>query len=80
MFSTVRNVFFSCICFQIHMQMNNRIHDLTHDFIIYLQKRTVTLIPGDGIGPEISSSVQKIFAAADVRQSFVFSIRFSNRL
>ncbi|KAI8806632.1 hypothetical protein BJ742DRAFT_898608 [Cladochytrium replicatum] len=29
-------------------------------------KRMVTLIPGDGIGPEISRSVQKIFAAADV--------------
>lgn len=26
----------------------------------------VTLIPGDGIGPEISASVQKIFAAANV--------------
>ncbi|XP_064646557.1 isocitrate dehydrogenase [NAD] subunit alpha, mitochondrial-like [Lineus longissimus] len=26
--------------------------------------QTVTLIPGDGIGPEISSSVQEIFAAA----------------
>jgi len=30
------------------------------------QIRTVTLIPGDGIGPEISNSVQKIFDAADV--------------
>jgi len=27
--------------------------------------KTCTLIPGDGIGPEISSSVQKIFEAAD---------------
>ncbi len=27
---------------------------------------TVTLIPGDGIGPEISSSVQKIIKAADI--------------
>jgi len=26
----------------------------------------VTLIPGDGIGPEISASVQQIFAAAKV--------------
>lgn len=25
-----------------------------------------TLIPGDGIGPEISAAVQKIFAAANV--------------
>ena len=29
-------------------------------------KATVTLIPGDGIGPEISAAVQKIFSAADV--------------
>jgi len=28
-------------------------------------KRTVTLIPGDGIGPEISAAVEKIFACAD---------------
>ena len=28
--------------------------------------RTVTLIPGDGIGPEIANSVQKIFEAAGV--------------
>merc|ERR1712111_193106 len=28
-------------------------------------RRLVTLIPGDGIGPEIAASVQKIFAAAD---------------
>ncbi|KAI0235694.1 putative isocitrate dehydrogenase [NAD] subunit alpha, mitochondrial [Lamellibrachia satsuma] len=28
--------------------------------------RTVTLIPGDGIGPEISAAVQQIFAAANV--------------
>ena len=28
--------------------------------------RTVTLIPGDGIGPEISASVQKIFKVAQV--------------
>jgi len=30
------------------------------------QSRTVTLIPGDGIGPEISAAVQQIFAAANV--------------
>lgn len=28
--------------------------------------RKVTLIPGDGIGPEISAAVQKIFAQANV--------------
>ncbi|KAM7534542.1 hypothetical protein Aperf_G00000107386 [Anoplocephala perfoliata] len=32
--------------------------------------RTVALIPGDGIGPEISDSVLKIFAAADVPIKF----------
>lgn len=31
------------------------------------QVHTVTLIPGDGIGPEISSAVIKIFEAAKVR-------------
>merc|ERR1712002_886257 len=30
------------------------------------EKRVVTLIPGDGIGPEISAAVQNIFAAANV--------------
>lgn len=28
--------------------------------------RKITLIPGDGIGPEISAAVQKIFQAAGV--------------
>lgn len=28
--------------------------------------RKCTLIPGDGIGPEISAAVQQIFAAANV--------------
>lgn len=32
--------------------------------------RTVTLIPGDGIGPEISRSVQQIFEAAEVPLSW----------
>lgn len=31
-----------------------------------VQMQTVTLIPGDGIGPEISSAVMKIFEAAKV--------------
>jgi isocitrate dehydrogenase (NAD+) len=30
------------------------------------QRKVVTLIPGDGIGPEISNSVKKIFSAANV--------------
>ncbi|HTU34229.1 MAG TPA: isocitrate/isopropylmalate family dehydrogenase, partial [Candidatus Acidoferrum sp.] len=29
-------------------------------------KHTITLIPGDGIGPEVSSAVKEIIAAADV--------------
>lgn len=29
-----------------------------------LQVKTVTMIPGDGIGPEISAAVMKIFEAA----------------
>lgn len=32
----------------------------------FMSTRIVTLIPGDGIGPEISNSVKKIFAAANV--------------
>lgn len=35
--------------------------------VICVQMQTVTLIPGDGIGPEISSAVVKIFEAAKVR-------------
>lgn len=31
-----------------------------------VEARKVTLIPGDGIGPEISAAVQKIFEAAKV--------------
>ena len=33
---------------------------------VVTQARTLTLIEGDGIGPEISNAVIKIFAAADV--------------
>ena len=35
----------------------------------------VTMIPGDGIGPEISASVKKIFSAAKVRASARPSMR-----
>merc|ERR1719297_554569 len=35
-------------------------------FSRFSEPRTVTLIPGDGIGPEIAASVQKIFSAAEV--------------
>ena len=31
----------------------------------FSEAKTVTLIPGDGIGPEIAVAVQKIFAAAE---------------
>lgn len=34
------------------------------------ETRKVTLIPGDGIGPEISAAVQKIFEAARVSRRF----------
>ena len=34
--------------------------------------RRVTLIPGDGIGPEISAAVQQIFAAAKTPIEWVF--------
>ena len=42
-----------------------------HCFIFQTQK--VTLIPGDGIGPEISNAVKDVFAAAEVCLSFAFS-------
>lgn len=32
-----------------------------------MKVRKVTLIEGDGIGPEISNSVKRIFAAAEVK-------------
>jgi len=32
----------------------------------FFQRKLVTMIPGDGIGPEISASVQQIFGAAGV--------------
>lgn len=43
---------------------------LLYNSIILSQSgvKTVTLIPGDGIGPEISAAVQKIFAAAAVNK------------
>jgi hypothetical protein len=34
--------------------------------IDWTMKHTITLIPGDGIGPEVSSAVKEIIAAADV--------------
>lgn len=39
-------------------------------YVLKNQVRRVTLIPGDGIGPEISAAVQQIFAAAKVSECF----------
>ena len=36
--------------------------------------RTVTLIKGDGIGPEISQAVMDIFEAAQVMESILFFV------
>jgi len=54
-----------------------------HIFIIFFQKyevfyifqepnarRTVTLIPGDGVGPELMASVRDVFSAAGVPVDF----------
>ena len=38
---------------------------VVHVYLISSETRTVTLIPGDGIGPEIAVAVQNIFAAAE---------------
>lgn len=38
--------------------------------------RKVTLIPGDGIGPEISAAVQKIFEAAKVNAICLLIIHY----
>ena len=38
----------------------------------WFQVKTVTMIPGDGIGPEISAAVQQIFSAAEVWMIFLF--------
>lgn len=40
--------------------------------------RTVTLIPGDGIGPEISAAVQEIFAASKVNELVKFYLMLSD--
>ena len=42
--------------------------------------RTVTLIPGDGIGPEISASVQKIFAFAQVSSLCAWYIQYYSKV
>lgn len=60
-----------CLKMYLFFQLKRQLSNLKH--INGLQAirnksnmRTVTLIPGDGIGPEISVAVQKIFQAADV--------------
>lgn len=50
-----------CLSYTVH-----NYYFLIHVFCSALQIHTVTLIPGDGIGPEISSAVMKIFEAAKV--------------
>lgn len=40
------------------------------------QIQTVTLIPGDGIGPEISCAVMKIFEAAKVGCVYLDSVSY----
>lgn len=42
------------------------------------QIQTVTLIPGDGIGPEISNAVMKIFEAAKVSTEKQFKKKIIN--
>lgn len=43
-------------------------------FVLFFQLQTVTLIPGDGIGPEISTAVMKIFEAAKVSHTDLVAI------
>jgi len=35
-------------------------------FALYGGRQTVTLIPGDGIGPEVTDAVKKVFLCAGV--------------
>lgn len=60
--------FFNCNpddCFNVSFRLqNNFSHYLVRSYGV--ETRKVTLIPGDGIGPEISAAVQKIFEAAKV--------------
>lgn len=51
---------------QITLGCQREKHSLTLA-VLEQGKYTVTLIEGDGIGPEISKSVKDIFAAANVR-------------
>ena len=44
-------------------------HWMRNSCIVFsLSQQCVTLIEGDGIGPEISAAVVKVFAAAQVRR------------
>ncbi|XP_078487746.1 isocitrate dehydrogenase [NAD] subunit gamma, mitochondrial-like [Ciona intestinalis] len=42
----------------------------SRQFALYGGRQTVTLIPGDGIGPEVSDAVRKIFLSAGVPVDF----------
>lgn len=57
-------MFFYLLCgqYKLHLSVINR----GINVLITSQIQTVTLIPGDGIGPEISDAVMKIFEAAKV--------------
>lgn len=55
-----RSFFVNGKCF---LKLSNRSFSLT-SAVSSEPVRRVTLIPGDGIGPEISAAVQKIFEAA----------------
>ena len=52
--------------FMIHVKMMYVYIQCWFNYCCLLQNRLVTMIPGDGIGPEISTAVQKIFGAAGV--------------
>lgn len=44
------------------------------------EMQTVTLIPGDGIGPEISAAVKQIFTTAEVIHALVSAFIFQRSL
>uniref|UniRef100_H2YB56 Isopropylmalate dehydrogenase-like domain-containing protein n=1 Tax=Ciona savignyi TaxID=51511 RepID=H2YB56_CIOSA len=50
--------------------MTTDLHPPSRQFALYGGRQTVTLIPGDGIGPEMSDAVRKIFLSAGVPVDF----------
>lgn len=55
----------------MHVYWYNYYISHANTFLDLQGKYTVTLIEGDGIGPEISQSVKDIFAAAEVCRAFI---------